>query len=174
MRERLNPPLTSPSSTSAARSPTFKFPLRPSPKRAKRERQSQKAAAKPRPSRSGSNGHDAGKENNPPPPRLPRARGVAVDPAQQDGAQRSATKRVRHRHVGADPRVRPPYPTASRSDPSSSSARPAGAAPTPPGTAAPGTPGGKLAGDSSQRQHIMQFFFFSCPPNNHTQTHTRP
>ena len=38
-------------------------------------------------------------------------------------------------------------------------ARPAAGRSTPTGTAAPGTPGGKLARDSSQRQHIPHLFF---------------
>jgi hypothetical protein len=72
--------------------PSLKFPLRPSHQRAKRERQSQKQEAEPGPSRSGSNGHDAGKSTTSPDRVTANARGVAVDPAQQAPAERPQQK----------------------------------------------------------------------------------
>jgi hypothetical protein len=124
--------------TTAYHSPHLKFPLRPSPQRAKRERQSQKSAAEPRPSRSGSNGHDAGNATPPPTPRHSTARGVAVDPAQQDGAQRSSTGTFSFRtHAYSF--------IASQRDPSPSFCPTSRGTSTPPGTAAPGTPGGKAS-----------------------------
>jgi hypothetical protein len=68
--------------------------------------------AEPGPSRSGSNAHDAGTETTAPDSVTPPARGVGVDPAEQDAAQRSNTQHSRHHSP------RPPTP-ASRSDSSS-------------------------------------------------------
>src|SRR5882724_6038909 len=73
-------------------SPTLKFPVRPSPQRANGERQKPIPQAKPRPLRSGSNGHDAGDPATFRIQGISPARGVTVDPAKQDAAQRSNTR----------------------------------------------------------------------------------
>ena len=140
------------------RSPPWKFPLRPSPQRAKRERQSQNNEAKPRPSRSGSNGHDAGKATQPPQPATSPARGVAVDPAQQARQQRPPTGHTTRQQP--HPNL-PPHPRSGSL---------LSLLPIPRGTqnnrkGGPGTPGESRSAYKEQRQSYLPILPVFRPPN---------
>jgi hypothetical protein len=139
--------------------PSLKFPLRPSPQRAKRERQSQRNVAKPGPSRSGSNGRDAGKEV------------ISPNRATLMPAAWPLIPRSRPRRSGSIKRLVLPSPrlqfTASRSDSLDTSPNTQGTQATT-GNSGPCTQGGSWPADRSQRQLMNQFFPI------HLTTTTRP